>query len=85
MVEISHTEGQRAFGADPAGYHEARPGYPERVFDILRERLGSDWARGFSKSGRALALPLKGFSIWVRARWCWSNRISASEVFLPKT
>jgi SAM-dependent methyltransferase len=40
MVEISQTEGRRAFGADPAGYHEARPGYPERVFDILRDRCG---------------------------------------------
>jgi SAM-dependent methyltransferase len=40
MVEISQTEGRRAFGADPAGYHEARPGYPKRVFDILRDRCG---------------------------------------------
>ncbi len=40
MVEITQTEGQRAFGADPAGYHEARPGYPEKVFDILRDRCG---------------------------------------------
>jgi len=38
MVEITQAEGKRAFGADPAGYHEARPGYPERVFDILRDR-----------------------------------------------
>jgi SAM-dependent methyltransferase len=40
MVEISQTEGRRAFGADPAAYHEARPGYPQRVFDILRDRCG---------------------------------------------
>lgn len=40
MVEISQTEGRRAFGADPAGYHDARPGYPERVYDILRDRCG---------------------------------------------
>jgi SAM-dependent methyltransferase len=40
MVEMSQIEGQRAFGADPAGYHQARPGYPDRVFDILRDRCG---------------------------------------------
>ena len=40
MVEITQTEGKRAFGGDPAGYHEARPGYPEKVFDILRDRCG---------------------------------------------
>jgi SAM-dependent methyltransferase len=40
MVEITQPEGKRAFGADPAGYHEARPGYPEKVFDILRDRCG---------------------------------------------
>lgn len=40
MVEITQTEGKRAFGGDPAGYHEARPGYPARVFDILRDRCG---------------------------------------------
>ncbi len=40
MVEITQVEGKRAFGADPAGYHEARPGYPEKVFDILRDRCG---------------------------------------------
>ena len=38
MVEITQAEGKRAFGEDPAGYHEARPSYPERVFDILRDR-----------------------------------------------
>jgi SAM-dependent methyltransferase len=38
LAEISQTEGRRAFGSDPAAYHEARPGYPERVFDILRNR-----------------------------------------------
>src|SRR5690349_15243284 len=30
--------GRRAFGLDPAGYHAARPAYPEWVFTVLRER-----------------------------------------------
>ena len=35
--------GREAFGIDPAGYHAARPAYPEWVFEILREhcRLAS--------------------------------------------
>jgi SAM-dependent methyltransferase len=40
MGTIERSEGQRAFGSDPAGYHDARPAYPERIFDILRERCG---------------------------------------------
>ena len=32
--------GRQAFGADPAGYHAARPAYPEWVFDVLGERCG---------------------------------------------
>ena len=40
MSTIERSEGQRAFGADPEGYHGARPSYPEKVFDILRERCG---------------------------------------------
>jgi len=40
MAEISQTEGRRAFGSDPEAYHKARPGYPERVFDLLRDRCG---------------------------------------------
>jgi len=32
--------GRQAFGADPAGYHAARPDYPEWVFHELRERCG---------------------------------------------
>ena len=32
--------GRHAFGADPAGYHAARPAYPEWVFDTLRNRCG---------------------------------------------
>ena len=34
------SEGRRLFGRDPAAYDRARPGYPERVFDVLRERCG---------------------------------------------
>jgi len=30
--------GRVAFGADPAGYHATRPGYPDWVFDVLCER-----------------------------------------------
>ena len=38
MGTIDRLEGQRAFGNDPEGYHRARPAYPDRVFDILRQR-----------------------------------------------
>ena len=31
---------QLYFGADPANYNAARPAYPERVYEILRERCG---------------------------------------------
>lgn len=40
MSTIDRSEGRRAFGADPDGYHGARSPYPEKVFDILRERCG---------------------------------------------
>ena len=32
--------GRKAFGVDPAGYHAARPGYPDWVYQTLRERCG---------------------------------------------
>jgi SAM-dependent methyltransferase len=32
--------GRQAFGDDPAGYHSARPRYPEWVFDTLTSRCG---------------------------------------------
>jgi SAM-dependent methyltransferase len=35
---IDREFGRRAFGVDPAGYHAARPDYPEWVFDVLCER-----------------------------------------------
>jgi len=37
---IDRGYGRQAFGADPTGYHAARPGYPEWVFEVLRERCG---------------------------------------------
>jgi SAM-dependent methyltransferase len=37
---IDRAEGRHLFGADPALYHAARPGYPERVYAILAERCG---------------------------------------------
>lgn len=40
MADIASAEGRRIFGQDPAGYDRARPGYPEEVYDILRERCG---------------------------------------------
>lgn len=32
--------GREAFGGDPAGYHSARPAYPDWVFEKLRSRCG---------------------------------------------
>lgn len=32
--------GRKAFGGDPAAYHQARPAYPDAVWDILRQRAG---------------------------------------------
>ena len=42
MVElgIDRSFGCRAFGADPASYHSARPPYPDWVFATLVERCG---------------------------------------------
>lgn len=37
---IERTFGRQAFGLDPAGYHAARPAYPDWVFDFLRDRCG---------------------------------------------
>ena len=37
---IDRSFGRQAFGADPSGYHAARPAYPEWVFEILSERCG---------------------------------------------
>ncbi|WP_180575406.1 class I SAM-dependent methyltransferase [Agrobacterium vitis] len=35
---ISLEEGRRAFGANSEGYNDARPAYPRRVYDILRDQ-----------------------------------------------
>jgi SAM-dependent methyltransferase len=37
---MDRRHGREAFGADPAGYHRARPGYPGWVWDLLSERCG---------------------------------------------
>jgi SAM-dependent methyltransferase len=37
---IDRSFGRRAFGADPAKYHAARPAYPEWVFQRLSEACG---------------------------------------------
>lgn len=42
MVEfgVDRSFGRRAFGANPAAYHAARPAYPDWVFTTLVERCG---------------------------------------------
>src|SRR5512142_2491024 len=40
MAELDRSLGRSAFGADPASYDAARPAYPERVYEILRDRCG---------------------------------------------
>ena len=37
---IDRKFGREAFGGEPAGYHAARPGYPDWVFELLRDRCG---------------------------------------------
>jgi SAM-dependent methyltransferase len=37
---IDRREGRRLFGADPEAYDRARPGHPDRVFELLVERCG---------------------------------------------
>jgi len=39
-MSMDRRHGREAFGADPAGYHLARPGYPDWVWDLLTERCG---------------------------------------------
>lgn len=38
--DLGREFGRHAFGADPAGYHAARPAYPDWVFGTLRDRCG---------------------------------------------
>jgi len=37
---IDLAEGRQLFGRDPSRYQQARPDYPERVFEILEQRCG---------------------------------------------
>jgi SAM-dependent methyltransferase len=40
MSTVDRRLGREAFGADPAGYHRIRPGYPAWVWALLAERGG---------------------------------------------
>jgi SAM-dependent methyltransferase len=40
LSEIPREEGRRLFGIDPAGYDAARPGHPDRVYEVLSARCG---------------------------------------------
>jgi SAM-dependent methyltransferase len=40
MARIDPSEGRQLFGHDPASYDLARPGHPERVYEILAARCG---------------------------------------------
>jgi SAM-dependent methyltransferase len=40
MTRIDPSEGRQLFGYDPASYDLARPGHPERVYEILATRCG---------------------------------------------
>lgn len=40
MAELSRSDGRQAFGASPLHYDKARPDYPARVYELLRERCG---------------------------------------------
>ena len=44
MTEVTREFGREAFGADPLGYADARPGYPEQIWDTLRLRCGLESA-----------------------------------------
>jgi SAM-dependent methyltransferase len=37
---LDRSEGRTVFGRDAEAYERARPGHPERVYDVLRERCG---------------------------------------------
>jgi SAM-dependent methyltransferase len=40
MARIDPSEGRQLFGYDPASYDRARPGHPDRVYEILVARCG---------------------------------------------
>jgi len=56
METIGIEEGRRAFGADAANYDSARPDYPERVYEVLRERCGSWVGRDVFEIGAGTGL-----------------------------
>jgi hypothetical protein len=39
-LRIAKQAGRRAFGLDPANYHNSRPDYPEWVYQMLRSQCG---------------------------------------------
>ena len=39
-ADLERSFGREAFGADPGGYHAARPAYPEATWEALRARAG---------------------------------------------
>ena len=40
MTERPSPVGHRVFGEDATAYHQFRPGYPDAVYDVLRDRCG---------------------------------------------
>lgn len=40
VAQQERIEGRTVFGRDPAAYDRARPPYPERVYEVLRDRCG---------------------------------------------
>jgi SAM-dependent methyltransferase len=40
MARLGRDEGRRLFGLDTAAYERGRPGHPDEVYDVLRERCG---------------------------------------------
>lgn len=40
MSQIDRKEGRRLFGSDPAAYDAARPGHPDRVYEVLVAHCG---------------------------------------------
>ena len=39
-AELARAQGRSAFGGDAENYDQARPAYPDRVFEVLRETCG---------------------------------------------
>lgn len=66
MASINTSPGRGKFGADPAAYDAARPGYPPELFDWLRETCGlgdaSDCVEIGAGTGHA-TLPMLAMSV----------------------